>query len=177
MKDRIAKFAALAALVTVLCVLVAALTGCELRDLENKLSGIEADSSLKTVEILIGDESFEVTTRKAFLHDALKLLKEEGKISTYTYSGGEINAYITAVGELKQDFAAGKYYSVWHNVDNSSLWAPYSDDFKPSRGYSKAGDFGTYTATKAGGVELYYSNVGVGILPLFDGCTYAIFVD
>jgi hypothetical protein len=67
---------------------------------------------------------------------------------------------------------------VWHNVDNFSLKGLDSSWGNPSRATVEADEYGNrFVVTQIDGVTLNYSAVGVGILPLVDGCTYAIMVD
>ena len=67
---------------------------------------------------------------------------------------------------------------MWHNVDNFSLKGLESSWGNPSRATIETDQYGTsYVVTVVDGVKLNYSAVGVGILPLVDGCTYAILVD
>lgn len=147
----------------------------QLAELQAKINGYEADYSEKTVTVYVGDECLEVTTRQAFLHTLLKELKKDGKISAYEYSGGEVSPFITQIDDLQQDSANGKYYSVWHNVD-SQLCSVVSD-WQPSRVVPKDIYGTSYATTTYHEVELYYSNVGVGYIPVVDGCVYAILVD
>lgn len=138
------------------------------------------DSSEKTVVIYIGDKEFELTTRNAFLHSALKELKAKGEISKYEYSGEGISAFLTQIDDLMQNADEYKYYSVWHSVDEFSLKSVYSG-YAPTRGEQRTEGEApyqtTFVATTYKNKTLYYSNVGVGLLPLVDGATYAILVD
>lgn len=149
----------------------------KLNDLQNKLNGIEATTTEKDVTLYIGEKQFDVTTRLSFVHELLKQLFSEGKISAYTYSGSDLNAFASQIDDLDQNFSEGKYYSVWHNVDNDSLKAVYDEAWHPSRAFKKQGEFASFSATEFKGKELFYSNVGVSILPLVDGCVYAILID
>lgn len=150
----------------------------EITDLQQQVGGYEADFEEKDVVIYIGEKRFEVTTRKAYLHDAIKDLLKEGKISKYVYGTDELNPYITAIDDLQQDTANYKYYSVWHNVDVFALKSAPSEWGNPGRATIETDDFGSqYVVTTVGGTKLYYSSTGVGTLPLVDGCTYAILVD
>ena len=152
----------------------------KIHDLQNQVNGFEQDFAEKSVTVYVGEEKFDIVTRKAFLHDALKDLKNGGKISAYEYSGGELSPYISQVGDIMQDFAGGKYYSVWHNVNEFSLKGVYSG-FKPGRGELKTEGEApyqtTFVVTAFKGTELFYSNVGVGLLPLVDGAVYAVLLD
>lgn len=172
-------------LVVVLTILFCACDNSKIKDLESqiqklqeKVNGYEADYSPKDIVIYIGEKKFEINTGKAFLHEALKDLKNEGKITAYDYGQDDLNPFLSAVDVLQQDLANYKYFSVWHNVDNFSLKAVYSEYGNPGRSYVKEDDYGTkFVVAMIDNNELYYSNVGVGILPLFNGCTYAVLVD
>lgn len=173
-------------LVAVLILCAFALTACDsdleskLQDLQNKINGYEQDFSEKSITVYIGEKEFEVVSRKAFLHDVLKDLESEGKISAYEFSGGNLSPFITQIDELNQVEAEYKYYSVWHNVNEYSLKSVYTT-YVPSRAQQKVEGEGAYAtvfaATTYEGCELYYSAVGVGLLPLVDGAVYAILVD
>ena len=154
----------------------------QIRDLQNQINGFETDFSEKDVTVYIGDEKFEIVTRKAFLHDVLKDMNSQGLISAYAYSGGNLSPFVTQVGDLHQNFAEYKYYTVWHSLDVYSLKGVYSEqNGMPGRGTTKVegeGDFATtFVVTEYKGVELFYSNVGVGLLPVVDGGVYAILID
>lgn len=147
----------------------------QLADLQSKINGYEEDFSEKSVTVYIGEDCIDVTTRQPFLHALLKELKKDGKISVYNYSGGEVAPFITQIDDLQQDTENGKYYSVWHNVD-SQLCSVVSD-WQPSRVVAKEIYGVKYATTVYNEIELYYSNVGVGYIPVVDGCVYAILVD
>ena len=150
----------------------------EINNLQQQVGGYEADFEEKTVVVYIGDDKYEVTTRQAYLHDLLKDLKEEGKISKYEYGTDELNPFISAIDDLEQDTVNNKYYSVWHNVEVFALKGLNSTWGNPGRSTIEADDFGNeFVVTTVAGTKLYYSSMGVGTLPLVDGCTYAIFVD
>ena len=150
----------------------------EINDLQQQVGGYEADFTEKNIVVYVGEKRFEITTRKAYLHDVFKDLLAEGKISAYEYGTDDLNPYITAIDSLEQNWQENKYYSVWHNVDNFSLKGLDSSWGNPSRATIETDDYGTvYVVTILDGVKLNYSAVGVGILPLVDGCTYAILVD
>ena len=150
----------------------------QINDLQQQVGGYEADFEEKSVVLYIGEDKFEITTRKAYLHEAIKDLLKEGKISCYEYGTDELNPYITAVDDLQQDTANYKYYSVWHNVDVFALKQAPSEWGNPGRAEIETDDFGSqYVVTTVDGTKLYYSSTGVGTLPLIDGCTYAILVD
>ena len=150
----------------------------EIEDLQQQVGGYEADFEEKNIVIYIGEKRFDVTTRKAYLHDAIKDLLKEQKISKYEYGADELNPYISAIDELQQDTANYKYYSVWHNVDVFALKSAPSEWGNPGRATIEADDFGSqYVVTTVDGTKLYYSSTGVGTLPLVDGCTYAVLVD
>lgn len=180
-------FAAVVILALVFSIALVTLTACDsdlqdrIKELEAQVGGYEADFSEKTITLYIGDDNeMSVTTRKAFLHDVLKDLKKDGTLTQYEFSGGELSPFVTKVGELKQDEANGKYYGVWHDVDEFSLKSVYSG-YMPGRGKQKKEGSEQYptvfVATELDGHTLYYSNVGVGLLPIVDGKTYAILVD
>jgi membrane protein implicated in regulation of membrane protease activity len=150
----------------------------EIDNLQQQVGGYEADFEEKQVVIYIGEKRFDVTTRKAYLHDVIKDLFEEGKICAYEYGNDDLNPFISAIDVIEQNYAEGKYYSVWHNVDNFSLKGLDSSWGNPSRATIEADEYGNrFVVTQIDGVTLNYSAVGVGILPLVDGCTYAIMVD
>lgn len=162
--------------------LVLTLTACngsleeQLRDLQNKVSGYEADFSEKSVTVYIGEEEFQITTRKAFLHDVLKEMKATSRIPVYEYSGGEVSPFVMQIGDLRQDIAGNKYYSFWHSLGESGLKCVYNG-YAPSRGETRE-EWGTeYVVTTYKGTMLYYSSVGVGYIPVSDGATYAVLVD
>ena len=154
----------------------------QIRDLQNQINGFEADFSEKDVTVYIGDEKFEIVTRKAFLHDVFKDMKSQGLLSAYEYSGGDLSPFVTQFGDLQQNYAEHKYYTVWHSVDLYSLKGVYSEkNGMPGRGTTKVEGEGewatTYVVTEYKDVELFYSNVGVGLLPVVDGGVYAILID
>lgn len=185
MKRKTNNIVALAALIVALVILATLMCACndktnslekKIWELEQQIHGIEADTTQKSVVIYVGEKKFELTTRKSFLHEALVGLKEDGSISEYSFSGSALNAFILQIDDLQQ--SDGKYYSVWLNVQNSSLWSVYDENFYPSRGVAKDGDYGMrYLSTTFHETELYYASVGVSLIPLVDGCTYAILVD
>ena len=152
----------------------------QLRDLQNRVNGFEQDFAEKSITVYVGEKEFSVKTRKSFLHDVLRDLKNEGKISQYTYTGGDLSPFVTQIDDLQQDFDNFKYYSVWHSLDIFSLKQVYSG-FMPGRGVQKTegeGEYATtFVATQYRGKLLYYSNVGVGPLPIADGAAYAILID
>lgn len=178
-KKRLALIAVIAVLVISLAFTLVACNGSleeQLRDLQNKVNGYETDFSEKSVVVYVGEDRLEITTRKPFLHDVLKELKVTSKISVYEYSGGEVSPFITQVGDLHQDLASNKYYSVWHTLSESGLKSVFSE-YAPSRGEQKD-EWGTqYVVTTYNEILLYYSSVGVGYIPVIDGATYAILID
>ncbi len=182
MKKRIVLIALIAILVLSIGVALVACDPLEsqIRDLQNKVNGYEADFTEKTVTVYIGEENFEVTTRKAFFHDILKDMKKQGLISAYDFSGGDLSPMITQIDDLMQNAAEYKYYSVWHSIDEFSLKAVYSG-YMPGRGTTKVEGTEpyqtTFVVTEYEGNTLYYSNVGVGLLPVVDGAVYAVLVD
>lgn len=150
----------------------------EIDDLQQQVGGYEADFEEKTVTLYIGEKVFNITTRKAYLHDLLKDLFERGEISAYDYGADDLNPFVSAIDTLVQDTANGKYYSVWHNVEVYALKAVSSSWGNPSRATIEDDGFGTlHVVTEYCGVKLYYSSTGIGVLPLVDGCTYAVLVD
>lgn len=182
MKKRIVLIALIAILVLLIGVALAACDPLEsqIRDLQNKVNGYEEDFTEKTVTVYIGEEDFEVTTRKAFFHDILKDMKKQGLISAYDFSGGELSPFVTQIGDLMQNVAENKYYSVWHSIDEFSLKTVYSG-YMPGRGATKTEGTEpyqtTFVVTEYEGKTLYYSNVGVGLLPVVDGAVYAVLID
>lgn len=182
MKKRIVLIALIAILVLSIGVALVACDPLEsqIRDLQNKVNGYEADFTEKTVTVYIGEENFEVTTRKAFFHDILKDMKKQGLISAYDFSGGDLSPMITQIDDLMQNAAEYKYYSVWHSIDEFSLKTVYSG-YMPGRGTTKEEGTApyqtTFVVTEYEGNMLYYSNVGVGLLPVVDGAVYAVLVD
>ena len=150
----------------------------EIANLQQQVGGYEADFEEKNVVLYIGEDRYEITTRKAYLHDAIKDLLKEGKISKYEYGTDELNPFISAIDDLQQNTANYKYYSVWHNVDVFALKQAPSEWGNPGRTEIETDDFGSqYVVTTVDGTKLYYSSTGVGTLPLIDGCTYAVLVD
>ena len=150
----------------------------QIDSLQQQVGGYEADFEEKNIVLYIGEDKFEITTRKAYLHDAIKDLLKEGKISQYEYGTDELNPFITAIDDLQQDTANYKYYSVWHNVDVFALKGLDSSWGNPGRSTVEDDGFGNkFVVTTYGNVKLYYASNGVGTLPLIDGCTYAILVD
>ena len=150
----------------------------QINNLQQQVGGYEADFEEKSIVLYIGEDKFEITTRKAYLHEAIKDLLKEGKISCYEYGTDELNPFITAIDDLQQDLANYKYYSVWHNVDVFALKGLDSSWGNPGRATIEDDGYGTkYVVTNYCGVKLHYSSMGVGTLPLVDGCTYAILVD
>lgn len=154
----------------------------QIRDLQNQVNGFESDFSEKDVTVYIGDEKFEIVTRKTFLHDVLKDMYSQDLISAYEYSGGNLSPFVTQVGDLQQNFAEYKYYTVWHSIDVFSLKGVYSNDYgMPGRGVQKVEGEEPYqtvfVVTEYKGTVLFYSNVGVGLLPIVDGGVYAILID
>lgn len=179
MKKRIALIALIAVLVLVLSFTLVACNGSleeQIRDLQNKVNGYEADFAEKTITVYIGDKTFEVTTRQAFLSDVFEEMKDSGKISAYVINNG----MITQIDDLQQDAASYKYYSVWHNVNEFAFKSAYSG-YMPGRGETVTEGTPpydtTFVCTHVDETLLYYSNVGVKLLPVVDGAAYAVFVD
>ena len=188
MKKRVISIVAIILIVVAFAVVLTACNGGlkeeieklkeEVNNLQQQVGGYEADFKEKNVTIYIGEEKFEVITRKAYLHDAIKDLVKEGKISQYVYGTDELNPFITAIDDLQQDTANYKYYSVWHNVDVFALKGLDSSWGNPGRATVEDDGFGNmFVVTTCHETKLYYSATGVGTLPLVDGCTYAILVD
>ncbi|MBR2334427.1 MAG: hypothetical protein IKA59_03700 [Clostridia bacterium] len=171
------KKARIITLVLIVLSLVVTLTACGLKDQIDGLGQeIKPNNDEKQVTIIVGEKTFEVTTTKAYLHEALKDLLAEGKIALYEY-GSDESPYVVAIDVLEQDVEGGKYFSVWHNVDSFSLKCIWSD-FVPSRALKTTDNDGNIVVTTMHkNQELFYSGVGIGTLPLVDGCTYAILVD
>ncbi len=150
----------------------------EINKLQQKVDGYEADFEEKSVVIFIGEKRFDLTTRKAYLHQAIKDLYEEGKISVYEYGDDDLNPYVTAIDNLVQNFENNKYYSVWHNVEVFSLKGLNSSWGNPGRAVVEDDGYGNmFVVTNYAGHKLYYSAVGMGILSLIDGGVYAVLVD
>ncbi|MCM1306316.1 MAG: hypothetical protein NC037_04940 [Bacteroides sp.] len=183
-KKRVLLIALIAVLVTVMAFMLVACNGSlqeQIRDLQNKVNGYEADFSEKSIVVYIGEDKFEITTRKAFLHDVFKEMKASGKISAYTYNGGDASPYCTQIGNLPADGTDYKYYSVWHSVDEYAFKSVYNE-YMPSRAVQKVENEGTdwevtFAVTTYEETLLFYSNVGVGYIPVVEGATYAILVD
>ena len=182
-KKRIALCALMLALVAVLSFTLVACNGSleqQIRDLQDKVNGFEQDFAEKSITVYIGEKEFAVTTRKSFLHDVLKDLKAGGKISAYAYSGGELSPFFTRIDDLEQDTANYKYYTVWHTVDEFSLKSVYAG-FMAGRGEKLTegeDEYATvFVATSYKQRTMFYSNVGVGLLPVVDGAAYAVLVD
>ncbi len=147
-------------------------------NLQEEIGGYKGDETEKTVVVFVGEKRFEITTSRAYLHEVFKDLLEQNKISRYQYSGDEKSPYISAIDILEQDVENGKYYSLWHNVDNFSLKCLDSPYGNPGRASVEEDDEGNKMVVATHhGVRLYYASVGAGALPLVDGCTYAMLVD
>lgn len=139
----------------------------------------DTNTGAKNITVYIGDKTFEVTTECEYLHGVLKELKDGGKIADYVYSGEGSNAYASKIDSVEQG-ASGPYISVWHSVDEfefKSVYVAAYAEYNPSRSTVTEEDgtkFITYTMNSR---LLYYSAVGVGMLPVRDGATYAILLD
>lgn len=169
------------AVVLIVLSLAVLFTACNLKDaiddLQQQVGGYEPNDNEKTVTIFIGEDKFEVTTSERYLHGALLELLSANKISTYDYASSDFGAYINQIEDLQQDFTNGKYYSIWHNVDTFALKS-ISSEWNPGRATGEDdGNGNVFAVTNYQNVKLYYSAVGVDLLPLIDGCTYAILVD
>ena len=84
------------------------------------------DNSEKSIVILVqhgeGFDSFELTTNKAFLADALEELKVQGKL-TYTIDG----TALTALNDLVTTSDWSKWIAVYHDIDDIALYFPDYD--------------------------------------------------
>lgn len=136
----------------------------------------DGDSSEKSIVVYIGEDKFEIVTCQAYLHGVLKEMKADSKISVYEYGGGEASPFISQIGDLQQDIANCKYYSVWHSIDKFELKCVYNE-YAPSRGEQKDESGMKFAVTAHKETLLYYSGVGVGSVPVINGATYAILVD
>lgn len=157
------------ALVLLVCVTAVLLVACDgslqdqIKDLQDKVTGLEQTSTEKTVSILIGDKSYEVTTRMGNLFDVLNEMKSKGTISVFDYTGSGLDAYITAVDTLVGSDAERTFVAVYHDIDNYSL---KGTDWQ-------TGEIATVTV---GEKTYFFSNVGSAILPLVDGASYYLTV-
>ena len=134
------------------------------------------DNSEKSIVVYIGEDKFEITTCQAYLHGVLKEMKANSQISAYEYSGGDASPFVSQIGDLQQDFANYKYYSVWHSIDKFELKCVYNE-YAPSRGEQKDEGGTKFVVTTYKETMLYYSGVGVGDIPVIDGATYAVLID
>ncbi len=140
----------------------------------------EGDRSEKDVTVYIGDKTFEASTTADNLHDLLKELKDADKITRYEFTVSATGAFITQIDELMQDATNGKYYYVWHDVDEFALKSVYQEEFaayNPSRSEVTEEDGTKFVTTSFKGLKLYWSGVGVSSVPLKDGGHYAVLVD
>ena len=165
----------------IVLLLAVMLTACGLKDaidgLQQQAGGYEPNDKEKHVTIFVGDDKFELTTKERYLHGALQELLSENKISRYEFTSGDFGAYLNAIHNLEQDVANGKYYSIWHNLDVFALKS-ISSEWNPNRATGEDdGQGNIFAVTTHNNIKLYYSAVGVDVLPLIDGCTYAILVD
>lgn len=139
------------------------------------------DNSQKNITVYIGDKTFEVTTNAAYLHDVFVELKNDDKITQYVFSGDlTTGVFLTQIDDLAQDAASGKYYSVWHDVDEFALKSVYQEQFaeyNPHRSEVTTEDGTKFITTNYKGIKLYYSGVGVSKIPLKNGGHYAVLVD
>lgn len=151
------------------CVVALSLVACNgslqerIKDLQDKVTGLEQTSTEKTVNILIGDKPYEITTRMGNLFDVLGEMKSKGTISVFDYTGSGLDAYIKAVDTLVGSDADRTFIAIYHDIDNYSL---------------KGTDYqtGEIATTVANGKTYFFSNVGCAILPLVDGASYYLAV-
>ena len=165
-KSKRVVFAVAIALVAVLCALC--FVACN----------TNTDTGEKHITVCVGEKMFEVTTTEANLHGVLTQLYNEGKLTAYVTSESSLGAYITQIDELVQ--GDGKYYSVWHSVDEFDLKSVYQEayaSYNPSRATTKNEDGTVFIVTVYGDNTLYYSGVGISKLPIKEGGVYAVFVD
>ncbi|MBQ9276799.1 MAG: hypothetical protein IJ226_04310 [Clostridia bacterium] len=124
----------------------------------------EAEVGVKTITILIGTQeeytTLEVNTSEEYMASLLLTLQEENKISNYTYTGSTTNndVFISTINDIPGN-VSNSYVAVYHTINEVELAAPGGN------GYDDPVTVGTKT--------LYYSNVGVGLLPIRDGAIYA----
>lgn len=132
----------------------------------------------KHITVYVGEKTFDVTTTEANLHGVLTQLHNEGKLTAYVTTDSGFGAYITQIDVLVQ--GDGKYYSVWHSVDEFELKSVYQEasaSYNPSRATTKNEDGTVFIVTVYGCDTLYYSGVGISKLPIKEGGVYAVFVD
>ncbi|MDE5601931.1 MAG: hypothetical protein K2J16_05480 [Clostridia bacterium] len=159
-------FAVAIALIAVLCTLC--FVACNVNE----------NTGEKHITVYVGEKTFEVTTTESNLHGVLTQLYNDGKLTAYVTNDSGFGAYITQIDELVQ--SDGKYYSVWHSLDRFELKNVYQEayaDFNPSRATTKNEDGTVFVVTVYGENTLYYSGVGISMLPIIEGGVYAVFVD
>ena len=139
---------------------------------------VNENTGEKHITVYVGEKTFAVTTTETNLHGVLTQLHREGKLTAYVTDDSGFGAYITQIDGLVQ--GDGKYYSVWHSVDRFELKSVYQEayaSYNPSRATTKNEDGTVFIVTVYGDNTLYYSGVGISLLPIEDGGVYAVFVD
>lgn len=182
-KQKILRVILIALLVATLCFALVACDGSlksQIDELQKKVNGYEADFAEKTVTVYIGDgedNAYSVKTRQAFLLDLLKEMKKNGVIDVLEIDE-TTTPYVKSIGSLAP--SGGEYCSLWHSVNEFAFKSVYSG-FLPGHGQQIVEGEGqwatTFVGTKIGEKTLYYSNVGVALLPVQDGACYAIYLD
>lgn len=139
----------------------------QISDLQDKLTGYEANDQVKNITIYVGDdEPIAVSTKENKVFYVLSDLVEENKLTAFAFSGGSMGAFITKINDLYYDDT--HYISVFHSIDDDNLKTPngtYDENwnFTPTGGYQ---------TLEHSGVTFFYSNVGVSSLPIVDGASY-----
>lgn len=129
----------------------------QINDLQDKLTGYEANDQVKNITIYVGDdEPIAVSTKENKVFYVLSDLVEENKLTAFAFSGGSYGAYITQINDLCEsydvDTRTSYYISVYHSIDDVNL-----------KGMGEK---------EHSGVTFFYSNVGVSSLPIVDGASY-----
>ena len=126
-------------------------------------TGCQSTAETCQITVIIGDNTYSLETDCRTLHEVLKQLYADGKISAYDYSGTELTPYVIKVDSVEDTYAVDYHYiAVFHNIDEMSLQTFSSVDFQP-------------ITIEYDGTTFYYSYVGVALLPIVDGAVYYIF--
>jgi hypothetical protein len=112
----------------------------------------------KAVTVYLGEEALSVETRQDKINGLLKELLEAQKISAYKTDGFGYGIYVTQIGALVGDSAAGTYIAFYHDINDYAL-QDYAEDYSA-------------ITEEIGGKTVFYSGVGVALLPVVDGASY-----
>ncbi len=109
----------------------------------------------KSVAIIIGEDTYTLTTSKAYVHDALCELRDAQGVN-YIFENGPYGVAIMELNELYTTADWTKCVGIYHTIDDVTIR-----------------DMSSYGAGFYWNDVLYYtSGVGVSSLPLVDGATY-----